>query len=158
MQYEVHPTQQTRDIDPTVNGSFKNFTLFTKNSVKNQEKFSRTCGFRSNFTESLNFHFKPSNIPNQWLHFRQNPLKVEKLFLALYRNYWMIQNFPGQTAVCVSYSYCAEPSCQKAKKSCARFFRKSGNQLPTNYQQLQAWPQLTLRIVTLGTSGLNVRI
>ena len=60
----------------------------TKKNVKNQEKFSRTCGFRGNLTESLNFHFKPSNILNKRLDFRQNPLKVEKyLFLALYRDY-----------------------------------------------------------------------
>ena len=54
-------------------------TRRTKNFLKNQPEFSRTCGFRGDFTESLNFHFKPSNIPNQWLHFRQNPLKVKKV-------------------------------------------------------------------------------
>ena len=64
MRYEAHPTDQTRDIDPTVNGSFKNFTVSTENIVKNQEKFSQTCGFRSDFTESLNFHYKHSNVPN----------------------------------------------------------------------------------------------
>ena len=33
--------------------------------------------------------------------------------------------FPAQTAVCVSYSYCAEPSCKVSAKSLERFSRKS---------------------------------
>jgi hypothetical protein len=41
----------------------------------------------------------------------------------------MIQIFPGQTLWCVSYPYCAEPSCRKAKKSCARFARKNASKL-----------------------------
>ena len=53
-------------------------TRRTKNFLKNQPEFSRTCGFRGDFTESLNFHFPPSNVTNQYLHFRQNRLKVEK--------------------------------------------------------------------------------
>ena len=65
MQYEVHPTDQTRDIDHTVNGSFKNPTSLTEKNVKNRQDFSRTCGFRGYSTETLNFHFKPSKIPNQ---------------------------------------------------------------------------------------------
>ena len=83
MQYEVHPTDQTRDIDPKLNGSFKMSTPITVNYVKKEPDFSRTCGFRGCFRESLNFPFKLSNIPNPWLDFRQNPLKVEKWpFLA----------------------------------------------------------------------------
>ena len=79
MQYEVHPTNQTQEIDPKLKGSFKNFYVsYEKKNVKNQEKFSRTCGFRGDSTESLNFHIRPSKIPNQWLDFRQNLLKVEK--------------------------------------------------------------------------------
>ena len=78
IEYEVHPTDQSRDIDIKVNGSFKNFTHVAKNSVKNQEKFSRTCSFRGDFRESFNFHIKLSNIANPWLDFRQNPFKVEK--------------------------------------------------------------------------------
>ena len=65
MQYEVHPTYQTREIDPKLKGSFKNFSHLIQKSIKNQPDFSRTCGFRRCFRESLNFHFKPSNIPNQ---------------------------------------------------------------------------------------------
>ena len=83
MQYEVHPTYQTREIDPKLKGSFKNFSHLIQKSIKNQPDFSRTCGFRRCFRENLNFHFKPSKIPNQRLDFRQNLLKVEKwLFLA----------------------------------------------------------------------------
>ena len=58
-------------------------TRRTKNFLKNQPDFSRTCGFRGNFTKSLNFHFKPSKIAIVGLYFHQNPLKVEKWpFLA----------------------------------------------------------------------------
>ena len=41
----------------------------------------------------------------------------------------MIQIFPGQAAWCVSYPYCAEPSCRKAKKSCGQFSRISASKL-----------------------------
>ena len=78
MQYEVHRTYPTGEIDRRLNGSFKNFTPLTKKMKKCVPDFSRTCGFRGDFRESLNFHLKLSNIPNPWLDFRQNPLKVEK--------------------------------------------------------------------------------
>ena len=78
MQYEVPPTYQNREIDPKLKGSFKNFSHLIQKSIKNQPDFSRTCGFRGDFTERLNFHFPPSNVTNQYLHFRQNRLKVEK--------------------------------------------------------------------------------
>ena len=39
----------------------------------------------------------------------------------------MNQNFPGETAVYVSYPYSKEHSCKKAKKSHARFSGKIGN-------------------------------
>ena len=98
MQYEVHQTDQTRYIDPKLKGSFKNSTSLTEKNVKNQQKFSRTCGFRGDLRKSLNFRFKPSKVNIVQLDFRQNPLKVEKwLFLALYRDYWMIQIFPGKS-------------------------------------------------------------
>ena len=86
MQYEVHPTDQTQEIDPKLKGSFKNSTSLTEKNVKNRQDFSRTCGFRGDFRESLNFHNKPSKESIVRLDFRQNPLKVEKgLFLALHR-------------------------------------------------------------------------
>ena len=50
--------------------------LLQKKLKKCVPDFSRTCGFRGCFRESLNFHFKLSNIPIPWLDFRQNPLKV----------------------------------------------------------------------------------
>ena len=64
MHYEVHPTDQTQDIDPKLNESFKMSIPITVNYVKKEQDFSQTCRFRSCFRESLNFHFKPSNIPN----------------------------------------------------------------------------------------------
>ena len=53
-------------------------TRRTKNFLKNQPDFSRTCGFRGDFTESLNFHFTLPNVTVPDLDFRQNALKVEK--------------------------------------------------------------------------------
>ena len=53
-------------------------TRCTKNFLKNQPDFSWTCGFRGDFTESLNFHFKLSNVTIPDLHIRRNALKVEK--------------------------------------------------------------------------------
>ena len=83
MQYEVHPTDQTQEIDPKLKGSFKNSTSLTEKNVKNRQDFSRTCGFRGDFRESLNFHLKPSKENIVGLDFRQNLLKVEKWpFLA----------------------------------------------------------------------------
>ena len=73
----------------------KSSMSLTKKNVKNQEKFSRTCDFRGNFTESLNFHFKPSNILNKRLDFRQNPLKVEKpLKMAVFGTVSWLLNDP----------------------------------------------------------------
>ena len=70
-------------------------TRRTKNFLKNQPDFSRTCGFRGEFRERLNFHFKTSNVTNQWLDFRQNRLKVEKPqktpFLTSFYTYWRRQ-------------------------------------------------------------------
>ena len=57
MQYQVDLRPQTGEIDQRVNRSFKNSTRRTKNFLKNQPDFSRTCGFREEFRESLNFHF-----------------------------------------------------------------------------------------------------
>ena len=77
MQYEVHTTDQTPDIDPQLYGSFKNSTSLTEKNVKNRQDFSRTCGFRGDFRESLNFHFKPSKVAINELDYHQNPLNVE---------------------------------------------------------------------------------
>ena len=78
MQYEVHPTYQTGEIDQRLNGSLKNSTRRTKIFLKNQPDFSRTSGFRGEFTESLNFHFPPWKVTINDFIFRQNQLKVEK--------------------------------------------------------------------------------
>ena len=69
--------------------------LLQKKSKKCVPDFSRTCGFRGDFRESLNFHFKLSNIPNPWLDFRQNPLKVEKpLKMAVFGTVSKLLNDP----------------------------------------------------------------
>ena len=52
-------------------------TRRTKNFLKNQPDFSRTCGFRGEFTERLNFQIQPSNMTNPELDFCQNRLKVK---------------------------------------------------------------------------------
>ena len=69
--------------------------LLQKKSKKCVPDFSRTCGFRGDFRESLNFHLKLSNIPNPWLDFRQNPLKVEKpLKMAVFGTVSKLLNDP----------------------------------------------------------------
>ena len=69
--------------------------LLQKKLKKCVPDFSRTCGFRGDFRESLNFHFKLSNIPNPWLDFRQNPLKVKKpLKMAVFGTVSKLLNDP----------------------------------------------------------------
>ena len=53
-------------------------TRHTKNFLKNQPDFSRTCGFRGEFTERPNFQIQQSNITNPALDLRQYRLKVKK--------------------------------------------------------------------------------
>ena len=53
-------------------------TRRTEKILKNKPEIFSTCGFRGDFRESLNFHFKPSKVSIIGLDFRQNPLKVEK--------------------------------------------------------------------------------
>ena len=52
-------------------------TRHTKKILKTQPDLSRTCGFRGEFTERLNFQIRQSNITTPLLDFRQNPLKVK---------------------------------------------------------------------------------
>ena len=82
MQYQVDPMDQTWENDQIPYGSFKKgqnaYTRRTKKILKIRPDFSRTCGFRRTLTESLNFQINPSKVPNQWLDFCQNPLKVKK--------------------------------------------------------------------------------
>ena len=53
-------------------------TRRTEKILKNDTEIFWTCGFRGDFRESLNFHFKTSKVSIIGLDFRQNPLKVEK--------------------------------------------------------------------------------
>ena len=53
-------------------------TRRTKIFLKNQPDSSRTCSFRREFTERLNFQVQQSNMTNPALDFSQNWLKVKK--------------------------------------------------------------------------------
>ena len=115
----------------------------TKKNVKNQEKFSRTCGFRGDIRESLNFHWKPSKIMIVRLDFRQNLLKVEKWpFWHNILHFWMIQIFAGKTLKPISYSYSKGRSGKKSENSLGQFSRKSDHQ-PTNY--LTKWLKIKVK-------------
>ena len=59
------------------------------------------------------------------LDFSKNPSEIAKSAKTRFRDFWMIQNFSGQTAVCIPSYYRADASCQKAKKSLEPFLRKS---------------------------------
>ena len=73
-------------------------TRRTEKILKNDTEIFWTCGFRGDFRESLNFHFKTSKVSIIGLDFRQNPLKVEKWpFLAYYHK---ILNDPEFSRTC----------------------------------------------------------
>ena len=59
------------------------------------------------------------------------------------REFWMIQIFPGKTAVYVSCPYGKEHSCKKSEKSLARFFRKSVHRLTNKRRTTLGIPTLT---------------
>ena len=92
MQYQVERINQTQDNGQGAAGSTPGGDLqptrHTKKFLKNQPDFSRTCGFRGDFKESLNFHMKPSKVNIVGLDFHQNQSKVKKgPFLARFRDY-----------------------------------------------------------------------
>ena len=53
-------------------------TRRTKNFLKNQRGFSRTCGFRVAVPERLFYHIRCSKVTIVGIDFCQNPTKVEK--------------------------------------------------------------------------------
>ena len=53
-------------------------TRHMKKILKNQPDLSRTCRFRRQFTETLYFRIKSSNIHHLLIDFRQNRRKVKK--------------------------------------------------------------------------------
>ena len=53
-------------------------TRRTKNFLKNQRGFSRTCGFRGVVPERLFYHIRCSKVTIVGIDFRQNRTKVEK--------------------------------------------------------------------------------
>ena len=63
------------------------------------------------------------------LDFSKNPSEIAKSAKTRFCDYWMIQIFPGQTAVYVSCPYGREHSCKKLEKSLERFSWNIGNQL-----------------------------
>ena len=70
---------------------------------------------------------------------------------------WIIQKiFFRKKLSSVSCPYSKEHSCQKAKKSLARFSVTFANGLRTN-QHSQAWPQLKLRTATFLTNESHQR-
>ena len=68
--------------------------------------------------QSLTLHIGSSD-------FHKNPSEIAKSAKTRFRDFWMIKIFPGKTAVCVSYSYCAERSCKVSPKSLEPFSTKS---------------------------------
>ena len=73
----IRPTQLEKLTKDWMDHS-KILRVARKKSQKCLPDFSRTCGFRGDFTESLNFHFPPWKETINDLDFRQNPLKVER--------------------------------------------------------------------------------
>ena len=129
MQYEVHPSDQTQDMNPKVNGSFKTaYASHKKNSKKSTRifpdvRFSRRFHRKSEFSfytiKSDHFRLRfPSKSAQSWKTLKNG------CFWPNIVNYWMIQIFPGKTAVYVSCPYSKEHSCKKAKKSLARLSGK----------------------------------
>ena len=155
MQYEVHPSDQTQDMNPKVNGSFKTaYASHKKNSQKSTRIFP-DVRFSRGFHRKSEFSFYTVKSDHSRLRFPSKSAQSWKTlkkgcFWPYIVNYWMIQIFPGKTAVYVSYSHCAEPPCQKSKKSLERFsrFRRNRPTLTDN-RYSEAWAQLSLRIVPL---------
>ena len=91
------------------------YTRRTENFFKNQPDFSRTCGFRGKFTESLNFqniHFKSTN---QWQTFRQKSKKCH--FWHVFVIIEWSRFFLGNPALLLRPTHCPLSSCQVFWKS-----------------------------------------
>ena len=100
-------------------------TRRTKKNLKRQPEFFRTCGFRGVLKKRLLYHkigLSENSLPRFSVKIRSK-LK-NGCFWPYIADYWMIQIFPGKTAVYVSCPYSKEHSCKKAKKSLAQLSRK----------------------------------
>ena len=114
-------------------------TRRTKKNLKRQPEFFRTCGFRGVLKKRLLYHkigLSKNSLPRFSVKIRSK-LKNGRFWPNIV-NFWMIQIFPGKTAVCVSYPYSKEHSCKKSEKSCARFSRKMTD-TPTNQRTTQQY-------------------
>ena len=84
---------------------------------------------------SLDYWFKIWRTKNfVKIENREKPLKN-----GHFHTLWMIQIFPGKTAVHVSCPHSSELPCKISRKSLEPFSRKIGNQPTTNYQLLRDW-------------------
>ena len=136
MQYEVHRSDQTQDMNPKVNGSFK--TAYASHG-KNSKKLTRNfldVRFSRGFHRKSEFSFYTVKCDHSRLRFPSKCAQSWKTlkkgcFWPYIADFWMIQIFPGKTAVCVSYPYCTERSCKKSEKSLERFSTKTGHKLTT---------------------------
>ncbi len=140
----------------SINGSFK--TAYASHG-KNSKKLTRNfldVRFSRGFHRKSEFSFYTVKCDHSRLRFPSKCAQSWKTlkkgcFWPYIANFWMIQIFPGKTAVYVSCPYSKEHSCKKAKKSLARFSVTfpDGRTDGLTDQHSQAWPQLKLRTVTL---------
>ena len=151
MQYVVHPTYPTGEIDQRLNGSFKK-TPRTKKIAKMSSRFFPDMRFSRWFHRKSKFSFSTLKSDHQWLRF---PSKSAQSWKTLKNGcFWhciviieWFRFFPGNPAVSVFLIYCPLTSCQVSGRSCARLSGKSGNGR-TDRLHSQAWAQLKLRTVT----------
>ena len=122
MQYEVHPTDQTWDIDPELNGSFMNSTPFTVKIVKQEPDFSRTCGFRRMLADTLFYQFQQLKVPIPWLDFLQNVKNL--IFWHIFVIFGWFRIFDQKRALSVSSYYRYLTSCKKSEWIKNRFVEK----------------------------------
>ena len=128
MQYEVHPTDQTWDIDQELNGSFKNSTCRTKKIAKMPSRFFPDMRFSRWFHRKAKFSFSTFKSDHSILRF---PSKSAQSWKTLKNGcFWhcivIIEwsgFFPGNPAVSVFLTYHPLDSYQVSWKSCARFSR-----------------------------------
>ena len=118
MQYEVHPTDQTQDMDPNVNGSFKTaYALHKKNSQKSTRIFP-DVQFSRGFHRKSEFSFYTVKSDHSRLRF---PSKSAQSWKTLKNGcFWhciviieWYRFFPGNPAVSVFLLYQCVTPCKK---------------------------------------------
>ena len=126
MQYEVHPSDQTQDMNPKVNGSFKTAYASHKKNSKKSTRIFPDVRFSRRFHRKSEFSFYTIKSDHSRLRFPSKSAQSWKTlkkgcFWPYIVNYWMIQIFPGKTAVYVSCPYSKEHSCKKRPCHFPRF-------------------------------------